>query len=146
MLIEHFTPVSALLGGALIGTAATFLLALHGKIAGISGITKGAVIAPDPGERHWRMFFILGLLGGGLLTFLWTPEVTAAPLTLNPWQMVIGGLLVGVGTSMGNGCTSGHGICGLARRSPRSLAAVLTFMGVGIVTLLLMNVLGIARF
>lgn len=147
MIIENFTPVSALVGGSLIGTAAALLMLFDGKIAGISGITKGIFSkCPTPHERLWRVAFVAGLITGGLLIIQTMPAATAWMMKLNPVQMAIGGLLVGIGTAMGNGCTSGHGVCGLARRSPRSLAAVLTFMSVGFLTMFLMNWIGIGRF
>ena len=148
MSIENFTPLSALSGGVLIGSAAALLMLFNGKIAGISGITKGILAhCPTAHERWWRMAFVFGLIAGGGFMIAFMPAQTALALKMNPVQMGIGGLLVGVGTAMGNGCTSGHGVCGLARRSPRSLASVLTFMGTGFATLfLLTHLLGIGRF
>lgn len=145
--IENFTPLPALIGGLLIGGSAALLMLLNGRIAGISGITKGLFAdCPTPRERFWRIAFLAGLIfGGGMMVFL-LPAATAGTLTLSPLQMALGGLLVGIGTAMGNGCTSGHGVCGLGRRSPRSLASVLTFMGAGFVTMLIMTqLLGIGR-
>ena len=128
----EFTPVSALMGGALIGLAATLLLATLGRIAGISGIVNSAVESRD--GRGWRLAFLAGLIGGAALWFVFgvgvAPARTGFPL---PW-LVAAGLLVGFGTRLGSGCTSGHGICGLARLSRRSLVAVLAFMGAGMVT------------
>ncbi|PIQ23410.1 hypothetical protein COW36_15760 [bacterium (Candidatus Blackallbacteria) CG17_big_fil_post_rev_8_21_14_2_50_48_46] len=148
MVIENFTPVSALIGGGLVGSAAALLMLFNGKIAGISGITKGILAeCPTPQERFWRIAFVLGLIVGGFAMVQFLPAATAKVLSLNPIQLAIGGLLVGVGTAMGNGCTSGHGVCGLARRSPRSLASVTTFMGIGFVTMfLLTHVFGVGRF
>lgn len=148
MEIVNFTPIPALVGGLLIGGAAALFMLTHGKIAGISGITKGIFTAsPTPQDRFWRIAFVLGLILGGTGFVVFQPSLTAAPLQMHPIQMAIGGLLVGVGTAMGNGCTSGHGVCGLGRRSPRSLASVLTFMGTGFATLFIMTqVLNIGRF
>lgn len=147
MSIENVTPLPALIGGGLIGTAAALLLLFNGKIAGISGIAKGILGEwSTPQERLWRLAFISGLVLGGAGMVVWMPAATALPLKLNPLQMALGGLLVGIGTALGNGCTSGHGICGLARRSPRSLASVLTFMGVGFAVMFVMNILKVARF
>lgn len=148
MVIENFTPLPALIGGGLIGSAAALLMLFNGKIAGISGITKGILgECPTPQERFWRVAFIAGLILGGAGMVFVMPTLTAQPLQLNPAQMAIGGLLVGLGTAMGNGCTSGHGICGLARRSPRSLGSVITFMAVGFVVMFVMNhLMGVARF
>lgn len=139
MIIENFTPWTSLLGGLMIGSASALLMLTNGKIAGISGITKG-ILSPtcESDDRKWRMAFVFGLLlgGAGIVAFL--PGMTALNLSFNLWQMVLAGLLVGVGTAMGNGCTSGHGVCGLGRRSSRSLASVLTFMGTGFVTVFIM--------
>lgn len=147
MSIEHFTPLPALLGGLMIGAAAALMMLFNGRIAGISGITKSLLAGcPTPRERFWRIAFLAGLvLGGGGMVWL-LPQATAASLSLNPVLMIAGGLFVGVGTAMANGCTSGHGVCGLGRRSGRSLGSVLTFMGAGFVTMLLMTqVFGIGR-
>lgn len=128
----EFTPASALLGGALIGLAATLLLATLGRIAGISGIVNAAVEQRD--GRSWRLAFLAGLIGGAALWFAFGVGVAAPRVGFPlPW-LIAAGLLVGFGTRLGNGCTSGHGICGLARFSKRSLAAVLAFMGAGVVT------------
>ena len=121
-----------LFGGILIGLSATLLLALNGRIAGISGMVNGAITFAA--AEAWRWLFLVGLVGGGLIyEYVLAPEPTPtydfAPLT-----MIVAGLLVGFGTRMGNGCTSGHGVCGLGRLSGRSLVAVLTFMAAGIVT------------
>ena len=124
--------VTALSGGMLIGLSATILLAFDGRIAGISGIVNGAMRLGI--RESWRWFFIIGMLLGGLLyKYFLFPETTLSS-SFNPWSMVLGGLLVGFGTRMGNGCTSGHGVCGLGRLSFRSLVAVMTFMTTAIVT------------
>lgn len=147
MIIENFTPGPALAGGLMIGGAAALMMLFTGRITGISGITKGLLAGcPTPRERNWRVAFLVGLVLGGLVMLLSLPQASAAGLNLNPVQMAVGGLLVGVGTAMANGCTSGHGVCGLGRRSARSLAAVLAFMGSGFVTMFLMTqVLGAGR-
>lgn len=118
-------------GGALIGLASVALLALDGRIAGVSGILGGLLSAP--GDRPWRLAFLAGLpLGAGIVSMLagGLPQVIAG----SPLLLAVAGLLVGIGTRLGSGCTSGHGICGLARRSPRSLAATLTFIAAGMLT------------
>lgn len=146
MSIENFTPWTALAGGGLIGLAAAGLMLFNGRIAGISGITKGLLAhCPTRDERLWRVAFIVGLMLGGAVMIRLMPQATAAPLQLPLVPMLAGGLLVGIGTAMGNGCTSGHGVCGLGRRSGRSLGAVLTFMSTGFATLWLMHQLGIGR-
>ena len=136
MTIENFTPVSALIGGALIGIAATLLLALNGRIAGVSGVL-GRLFDPVPGDVAWRVVFLLGLMLGARAYGLFQPvriEVTSSIIVL-----VIGGLLVGYGTQLGNGCTSGHGVCGIARLSPRSIVATLVFMASAAITVYLVR-------
>ncbi len=126
--------IPALAGGALIGLSALILYAALGRIAGISGIAFGAL---DAGSRSWRLPFLAGLMGGGwIAVFLGASFPFAALPSTFPGLAVlaIAGVLVGVGTRLGNGCTSGHGICGLSRLSPRSLAAVAVFMVLGMVT------------
>jgi len=131
--IINFTPVTALLGGALIGLAASFLLLANGRIAGISGIYKG-VLRPVEGDFGWRTAFVGGLIGAGLLFFLFMPSAIASTASRSVGVTAVAGLVVGVGVSMGNGCTSGHGVCGLSRFSRRSLVATLTFMATGFIT------------
>jgi uncharacterized membrane protein YedE/YeeE len=133
----EFQWIPALSGGVLIGVSATLLLALTGCIAGISGIVNGA-IAFKPQEA-WRWVFLLGMvLGGGLYEYALAPQPT--PLSsFAPRLMIVGGLLVGMGTRIGSGCTSGHGVCGLGRLSPRSLVAVLTFLSTAMVTVWIMR-------
>ena len=132
-----FTPVTALLGGAMIGLAAVLLLWLVGRVAGISGILNAAV--EQRSGRGWRALFLLGLVAGAALWFAVgdavPPPRSGFPL---PW-LVAAGLLVGFGTRLGSGCTSGHGVCGLARLSKRSLAAVLAFMGAGMATVFVLR-------
>jgi hypothetical protein len=131
--MHHFTPISALVGGLLIGLAACILLLFNGRIAGISGIL-GGVVVPRPGEVSWRLWFLAGLLGGGLVAARFLPgafgDAPAVPMS----AIVVAGFLVGFGTRLSNGCTSGHGVCGLGRLSKRSLAATLTFMAAGAVS------------
>lgn len=120
----------ALLGGGLIGLSAALLWLTHGRIAGISGIA-GSVIQPQ--REPWRWAFLAGLAAAGLVArFVYAPAI-GAPLRAMPW-VIIAGLLVGFGTRLGSGCTSGHGVCGLSRLSGRSLVAVVTFMSTGALT------------
>ena len=138
MMDAYFYPV---LGGVLIGLAATASLLLLGKLAGISGIAWGALTAPRH-DRSWRYAFLLGLVAGALLFHWLTGKAMPVP-DGRIGLALLAGLLVGFGVKLGNGCTSGHGVCGLGRRSLRSLAATLTFMATGIVTVyLLRHVLG----
>lgn len=128
-----FTPVISLLGGMLIGAAALLLMWSVGRIAGISGIVGGALTSTGA-ERSWRLAFIVGLFGGGGLVALSSDALEGvAPVAAWPW-LVVAGLVVGFGTRLGSGCTSGHGICGLSRFSKRSLWATLTFMASGFAT------------
>jgi uncharacterized protein len=127
-----FTPLASLAGGALIGLAAALFVLLNGRIAGISGVL-GGLLRPARGEVGWRVAFILGIVIAPWVYLLFTalpvPRIGAG------WGgLVLAGLLVGVGTRYGAGCTSGHGVCGLSRLSPRSLVATLAFMGAGFVT------------
>jgi uncharacterized membrane protein YedE/YeeE len=127
--MEHFTPISATIGGILIGLSASMMLLISGRIAGISGIIGG--LLGRPADLGARLSFLGGLLAGGLLLSVLTPEVFAMDLARSPAALVVAGVLVGVGTRMGSGCTSGHGVCGLSRLSTRSLIATATFMGAG---------------
>jgi hypothetical protein len=129
--MENFTPVSGLVGGLLIGAAAALLLLTNGRIAGISGI-MGGVLNPRKGETVWRVAFLAGLIAAPMLyALVATVEITvAAPLPL----LAAAGLIVGFGTRLGSGCTSGHGVCGVSRLSWRSVIATITFMGAGIAT------------
>ncbi len=130
--MHDFTPFSALLGGAMIGLSASLLLLTHGKVAGISGMF-GGIFLPNSGERGYRAWFLAGLVLAGTLLRVTRPQsFTAAPVTMG--MIVVAGLLVGFGTRLANGCTSGHGVCGLSRLSVRSLAATLTFMATGAIT------------
>lgn len=128
-----------LLGGALIGLSASLLLLANGRVAGISGIV-GSLVAPLRGDVAWRVLFFGGLLTGGLLLAWLRPASFAAPSSLNARGialLVAAGLLVGIGSRLGNGCTSGHGVCGISRGSTRSIAATLTFMATGVLTVFL---------
>ncbi len=139
---NQFTPLQSLFGGALIGLSAALKILLNGRVAGISGIVSG-LLKPTPAEWKWRLAFVLGLIaapwGYQLVAVLPTSTVDAE------WPaLIVAGLLVGVGTRYGSGCTSGHGVCGLARLSPRSLMATLTFMAAGVVTVYLIRHLRVA--
>jgi uncharacterized membrane protein YedE/YeeE len=137
-----FTPGSGLLGGLLIGLASALLLLAIGRIAGISGILAGSLFPPD-GMRGWRLAFLAGLpLGAGLVAWI-APERAAFEITSSAGRLILGGLLVGFGTQLGSGCTSGHGVCGIARGSRRSLLATAAFMLAGAATVFVVrHVLG----
>ncbi len=143
--LSQFTPWPSLVGGLLIGASAAAMFVLEGRIAGISGIV-GGVVRPRAGDVSWRATFLAGLFAGGLvLRFAMPASFDETPASLP--VLVVAGLLVGFGTRLGNGCTSGHGVCGLGRRSPRSLAATLTFMLTGALSAFVVHhlVLGGAR-
>ena len=128
----HFTPWSALAGGALIGLAAAMFVLLNGRIAGISGVL-GGLLNPTRGDIGWRIAFVAGLIAAPL-TYRLFAALPVPRIDADTGALVLAGLLVGVGTRYGAGCTSGHGVCGLSRLSPRSLAATLVFMGAGFAT------------
>lgn len=131
-MATEFTPLLSAAGGALIGVAASMMLLLQGRVAGISGIV-GGLFTPRAGDVGWRVAFVVGLLLAGVVANVVAPHTLTADIDRAPWMVVVAGLLVGVGTRIGSGCTSGHGVCGLSRLSPRSLASVVTFIAVGMV-------------
>lgn len=133
----NFTLYSALMGGALLGVAVTVLLLWNGRIAGISGIL-GGLLQPKAGDIAWRVVFILGLMASPLVYSLFT-EMPSIEIEADLPILVLAGLLVGIGTRYGAGCTSGHGVCGLARFSLRSLVATLSFMFAGFITVWLVR-------
>lgn len=138
----HFTPLASLAGGLLIGLGAAVLLLANGRIAGISGIA-GGLLRPARGDIGWRLAFLLGLLAAPLV-WLAMQAMPPAQIDHSPALLAGAGLLVGLGTCFGNGCTSGHGVCGISRLSPRSLVATAAFMLAGFVTVFVArHVLGI---
>lgn len=130
--MHDFTPLSGLIGGALIGLAAALLMLLTGRLAGVSGILGGALTAGS--DRPWRLAFIAGLIVAAVAAPLFGAPSPAHLASSNLVLFSVAGLLVGFGSRMGNGCTSGHGVCGFARLSTRSIAATLTFMVVAGIT------------
>lgn len=137
--MEAFSPVPALIGGAFIGVASALLWVGNGRIAGISGIF--GQLLPPAQTVVWRIVFLIAMVAGGFFAAMLIPGLgvggpggTPAEMIGEPWWIAVAGLLVGLGTKIGNGCTSGHGVCGLARFSLRSLVAVLVFFGVAIIT------------
>jgi uncharacterized membrane protein YedE/YeeE len=137
---NHFTPWASLAGGALIGLAAAAFILLNGRILGVSGIV-GGLFAPRPGDTAWRVAFLLGLFAAPISFALLAPAgfPPAPRIDAGLGTLVAAGLLVGFGTRMGAGCTSGHGVCGLSRLSPRSLVATLVFMAAGFLTVFLVR-------
>lgn len=140
-MITTFTPIEAIVGGALIGLASVALMALHGRIAGMTGILSNAIL-PGNSDRGWRLAFLAGaIVAPALILLTSTPIPFAADIPA--WAIVVSGLLVGVGVIFGGGCTSGHGVCGIARLSPRSIVATVTFMATTAITVFVIrHVLG----
>lgn len=133
--------LSALFGGVLIGFAVSIMLVLNGRVTGVSGIFSG-VLFPEKQSNLWRVFFVAGLIVGGGILFGLCPDLFEAPADSSGFKIVLAGVLVGFGTLLGNGCTSGHGVCGIARLSPRSMSATLIFIGFGILTVFALRYLG----
>jgi uncharacterized membrane protein YedE/YeeE len=130
----NFTPWTALTGGILLGIASAAFILLNGRVLGISGIV-GGLLAPRRGDIGWRLSFLLGLLLAPTALTLWAPGLIRVPrIDAGTLTLIAAGLLVGFGTRYGSGCTSGHGVCGLSRLSPRSLAATIAFMAAGFAT------------
>jgi uncharacterized membrane protein YedE/YeeE len=136
----HFTPWASLAGGVLLGVASAVFILANGRILGISGIL-GGLLGPKPGDAGWRIAFLLGLLAAPVSFWLISPAgfLPAPRIDAGIGTVVAAGLLVGFGTRYGSGCTSGHGVCGLARLSPRSMVATLTFMAAGFLTVFLIR-------
>lgn len=131
--MEDFTPVSGLFGGLLIGLAVVLLMLLNGRVAGISSIV-GGLVNPKGGDTGWRVAFVAGLLLGALAYVLMGSGHSTVDVLASPPAILVGGLLVGFGTRMGSGCTSGHGLCGIVLFSRRSMAATAIFFGVAMLT------------
>ncbi|GAA0300169.1 YeeE/YedE family protein [Psychrosphaera haliotis] len=132
-MLTEFTPISASIGGALIGIASAILLVVFGKVAGISGAVQ-SLLNPLQKGAGWKLVFVAGLLIAGVIVQLVQPELLVGEMDLPLWLIVVAGLLVGVGTSLANGCTSGHGVCGMSRFSARSWVATITFMVIAFIT------------
>ncbi len=137
-----FTPWASLLGGALIGTAAVALMALHGRILGATGILSGLFRMDDPADWRLRAALILGMAAAPLLVLLATGALPQMDQPVSAGAVALGGLIVGVGVSYGGGCTSGHGVCGIGRFSRRSVVATATFMASAILTVFVIRHLG----
>lgn len=128
--------MNQIIGGMIIGFAATIMLLLNGRVTGISGIV-GGIMNPTTQDKNWRFFFLSGLLLGGLLLRFIRPEAYTLISSANIYDYLLAGFLVGVGTLLGNGCTSGHGVCGISRLSKRSILATLIFIITGIISVVL---------
>lgn len=136
--MSQISYLQATIGGALIGLSATLLLLLNGRIAGISGILSGMIDSPR-GDRRWRMLFVAGMLLGSALYLPFTQPLPPLSGSFEPLKMLIGGVIVGLGTAAAGGCTSGHGVCGLGRLSKRSFLAVPVFIIAGALTVLVLK-------
>ncbi len=130
--MTEFTPYAALIGGGLIGLSSALLLIFYGKIAGISGLVENLLEKVNK-QDFWQIAFVAGLLVAGVLVQLVAPGLLKGELSIPTWLIVVSGFLVGFGTRLGNGCTSGHGVCGMSRFSLRSTAATITFMLVAVI-------------
>ena len=139
MTIINFTPVSAFIGGLIIGIAVMLFFAFNGRLIGISGIARNFLNSND--KRFDNFLFLIGLILGPIIYQLFSKEVVSINITNSIYLLGIAGLLVGLGTSIGSGCTSGHGICGVSRFSLRSIIATITFMIVGILTVFVTNLI-----
>jgi uncharacterized protein len=137
LAIMSSTWMFGLLGGAMIGAASALLLLAHGRIAGVSGIS-GALLKSNTPDRSWRIAFLAGLALAGIVGAIVAPAAVGASVRSLP-LVIVAGLLVGFGTRLGGGCTSGHGVCGISRLSARSLVAVATFMTTGVLTAIIMG-------
>lgn len=128
----NFTPFASLTGGILLGVASAIFILVNGRILGISGIL-GGLLPPKAGDSTWRVAFLLGMFAAPTVFHAVVPAqyITAPRIDASDWMVIAAGLLVGIGTRYASGCTSGHGVCGLSRLSPRSLLATLSFMGAG---------------
>lgn len=134
--------IDALIGGAIIGIAVSVMLLFNGRVTGISGIINGA-LTPHKGDTLWRVLFVAGLVLGGFVLRGLSPSVFEGDLPTSEWTTVAAGLLVGFGTIMGSGCTSGHGVCGISRMSIRSLVSTMTFIAAGVAAVALFRKLEI---
>ncbi len=134
-----FTPFQALGGGALIGLASVLLMAGYGRILGATGIMAGVLHPTSKADWTWRVAILLGMMTGPLVFWMFSGAMPAIQVPISTPMMIIGGILVGIGVTFGSGCTSGHGVCGLARLSSRSLVATLTFMATGVATVFIIR-------
>jgi uncharacterized membrane protein YedE/YeeE len=140
--MENFTPVSGLIGGLLIGASASMLVLLNGRVAGVSGILGGTLVLRR-GDLLWRIAFLAGLIAGPLAAAAATGRMVEVTMQTSDIGLVVAGLLVGVGTQIGGGCTSGHGVCGISRGSSRSLVATVVFFAVAAATVLVVRHAGL---
>lgn len=139
-----FTPLMSLAGGVLVGLSAVLLMFFQGRIMGATGILSGLVTGGVPGDKSWRAAMVVGMISGPLLVFVLTGQMPVVDVPISLPMILIGGFIVGIGVTFGSGCTSGHGVCGMARLSPRSIAATVTFMIVAFATVyVIRHVIGV---
>jgi len=136
--MESFTPIASTIGGVLIGIAAAGLLMFHGRIAGISGIA-GGIFRREAGDISWRVMFLVGLFAAGVVWSFFFPQDYVVGIERSTAALIIAGLTVGIGTQLGSGCTSGHGVCGIGRLSKRSTVATISFMITAAMTVFVVN-------
>lgn len=136
--MDSFTPIASTLGGVLIGIAAAGLLLFHGRIAGISGIA-GGIFRREPGDISWRVMFLVGMFAAGVLWSYFFPLDYRVEIDRSTAALIVAGLTVGIGTQLGSGCTSGHGVCGIGRLSKRSTVATISFMTTAAITVFIVN-------
>lgn len=134
-----FTPLASLVGGVLIGLAAVLLMLVHGRIAGATCILAGAFLPEDVDDWSWRVVMIAGMISAPAIVMVASGAMPAIQVPVSTLALIFGGLIVGAGATLGSGCTSGHGVCGMARLSPRSIIATLTFMTVTFVTVFIIR-------
>ncbi|UYV35641.1 YeeE/YedE thiosulfate transporter family protein [Rhodobacteraceae bacterium D3-12] len=139
MIVTEFTPLASVSGGVLIGIASTMLMLIAGRVMGATGILAGIFQPESSSDFAWRAALLLGMVSGPLLVAVITGEMPLVQVPVSLPLLLIGGLIVGVGVTFGSGCTSGHGVCGMARLSPRSIVATVTFMAVTFVTVYLVR-------
>lgn len=140
----EFTPLMSFAGGVLIGLSAVLLMFFQGRIMGATGILSGLITGGVPGDKIWRAAMVVGMIAGPLVVLAFTGQMPAVEVPISLPMILIGGFIVGIGVTFGSGCTSGHGVCGLARLSPRSFVATLTFMVVAISTVyVIRHVIGV---
>ncbi len=139
MIETEFTPLQSLAGGVLIGAAAVLMMLVHGRIMGATGMLGGLIAPGGAGQRGWRAAFVAGAVSAPAVWLLATGAMPQITVPVGTTALVIGGLVVGIGATLANGCTSGHGVCGMARGSRRSIAATLTFMAMALLTVFLIR-------
>jgi len=140
----EFTPLASLAGGVLIGLSAVLLMVFQGRILGATGILSGLMSGDVPGDKSWRAAMMVGMIAGPLLVLALTGQMPVVEVPISLPMILIGGFIVGIGVTFGSGCTSGHGVCGIARLSPRSIVATLTFMVVAFLTVyIIRHVIGV---